>query len=143
MQTAMRITPKTRLNFIIDNANSMCACRGNKVQKQRCWNECHDWQMATLKEHELRCIAEDIIFDCKPDKDRLQDLNSQNPGSLKLGRCQEEEALLKDLDKRMRETNLNDEDEVAKLENFISEAAKGRDSWKNRGLPVMCPEVIF
>ena len=64
-------------------------------------------------------------------------------GSLKWGRCQEEEALLKDLDKRMRETNLNDEDEVAKLENFISEAAKGRDSWKNRGLPVMCPEVIF
>ena len=50
---------------------------------------------------------------------------------------------MKDLDKRMRETNLNDEDEVAKLENFISEAAKGRDSWKNRGLPVMCPEVIF
>ena len=65
---------------IIDNANSMCACRGNKVQKQRCWNECHAWQMATLKENELRCIAEDIIFDCKPDKDRLQDLNSQNPG---------------------------------------------------------------
>merc|ERR1712180_509060 len=72
----------------------------------------------------LRCKAGDIIFCSKPE------YPVNTPGNRWKNRreCPEYEAFWEEFNARLRKTDLIDDDEYAKLENFVSEAAKGRGS---------------